>query len=352
MGKQLISLDLGSKNLHLVCGSYKNGVVQVDKAVLKPISEGILKDGKIEDFHVLVGSIKNLIAENKIKTKNMVLTVQSTSVITRDITLPTTKHSELDSMIKFEIEQYLPIVSNEYVIEYTLLEEVVEEDVKKSRVQVAAMPKNMVDNYLNLVKELDLKPIALDIHSNAAGKLFARPTTINGDSSWTDNTISLIDIGFRSINIHIISRGKLAFSRIITLGSRELDSDIAVAFNLSLEEAERKKIKEASLEIWGYDGNGGRSCNDLVRAKLDIWLSEIQKIFQYYISRSTGNKIDSIYVYGGTSKTKGLPKYVEQSLSIKTSMLESVGCIKHAKSLSGFVPTDFINALGGLIRYE
>lgn len=352
MGRNLVSIDLGSQNIHMVCGNTSKGSIEVRNAVLKPMPEGIFKDGKIEDFKTLKEAIKNILTENKIKDKNSVLTIQSTSVITRDITLPTVKHEELDNMVKYEIEQYLPIVATEYIIEYTLIEEVEEDGIKQSKIQVAAMPKNMVENYLNLVKEAGLKPAALDIHSNAVAKLFANPMAINQDTYSLDRTIAFIDLGYRSIIIHILSKGKLAFSRIITLGAREIDSEISITCNLTLEQAEARKIKEANLDSREFERSSSETFQDTIRSKLDIWMSEIQKIFQYYVSRSTGNRIDGIYLFGGSSKLNGLPRYVEQALNIKTSKIDSLGFVKAGRNIENFSQGDYINALGGLIRYE
>lgn len=348
----MVSIDLGSQNIHLVCGRYNKGKIEVGKAVLMPLPEGIFRDGKIEDFKTLKESIKSTISGSKIKCRNTVLTIQSTSVITRDLTLPTVKHEELDNMVKYEIEQYLPIVATEYIIEYTLIEELVENGVKQSKIQVAAMPKNMVENYLNLVKETGLKPVALDIHSNAVAKLFSIPMSINQDTYSLDRTIAFVDMGYRSIIIHILAKGKPAFSRIITLGAREIDSEISISCNLTLEQAEAKKIKEARLDQRSYEVDLDDGFQDIVRSKIDIWLSEIQKIFQYYISRSTGNRIDGIYLFGGSSKLNGLARYVEQALNIRTLKIERLSLIKTGKDVENFNHGDYINALGGLIRYE
>lgn len=345
-------MDLGSKNIHLVCGYYKNGSLEVKQSLSQSTPEGVIKDGKIEDINTLKGTIKNMLTANKVKGKNTVLTIQSTSIITRDLILPTVKMSELENMVKFEIEQYLPIVTSEYVIEYTFMEEVVEDNIKKSKIQVAAMPKNMVENYLNLLKEVGLKPTALDVHSNTVVKIFSNPMTINRDSYTLDKTLAFIDLGYMSINIHIISKGKLVFSRIITLGAKELDTEISTSCNLTLRQAEEKKIKEANLELRDYEQSPSESFNDLIRTKLDVWMSEIQKVFQYYISRGTGNRIESIYIYGGSSKIKGLSRYIEHSLNIKTSKIENLSIIKESNNLIDFNQSDYINALGGLIRYE
>jgi type IV pilus assembly protein PilM len=352
LAKYLISLDLGSQNIQIIYGRYNKGNIEIRNAVTAPIPEEVYKDGRIEDLDMMKQSIRDLITANKIKEKRTALTIQSTSIITRDIMLPATERQHLDNMVKYEIEQYLPIVATEYIIDYSVLDEIDEDGIRKYRIHVAAIPKNMVEQYLSLVKGIGLKPIALDILSNAAAKLFSQNASINGEDLDISKTLAYIDFGYRSISIHILSKRKLEFSRMINLGAREMDEEISITCNLSLSQAEKKKIQEADLNPEDYNELMADSFHDIIRSQTDIWLAEIQKVFQYYISRTTGNHIEGIYLYGGGSRLKGLDKYVEQALNLRTRNIDNLAIIKTAVSTSYFNPRDYINALGALIRYE
>ena len=121
MAKYLISLDLGSQNIQIIYGRYNKGNIEIRNAVTAPIPEEVYKDGRIEDLDMMKQSIRDLITANKIKEKRTALTIQSTSIITRDIMLPATERQHLDNMVKYEIEQYLPIVATEYIIDYSVL---------------------------------------------------------------------------------------------------------------------------------------------------------------------------------------------------------------------------------------
>ncbi len=352
MSQSLVCLDIGNQNIHIIQGKYSKNSLAVRDAVECPIPEGVFKDGRIEDFEALRQIIRRSLSSNKIKGKNAVITTQSTSVITRDILLPVVERKQLDNMVKYEIEQYLPIVASEYVVEYSVTGEVIEDGISKYRVQVAAMPKNMVENFASLLSECGLKTVALDLHSNAVAKLFSKTVSINGEVFDSNKTIAFVDLGHHSITIHILHNGRLAFSRIINLGSKEIDNEIALSFNLSLEDSEKKKIKEADLNPNGFNEHLADHCNDIIRSKVDIWLSEIQKMFQYYISRTTGNRIDGIYLLGGASGLKGLSKYMEQALNLKTQTIDNIDIVKLGKMIGEFNPRYYINAMGGLIRYE
>ena len=119
-----------------------------------------------------------------------------------------------------------------------------------------------------------------------------------------------------------------------------------------MEKAEKKMIQEAELNPDEIDNSRLDTFHKLVRSQVDIWLIEIQKIFQYYISKTTGNRIEEIYLYGGSSSLRGLGNYFQHILNLPIMIIDDIDIIKPTKSLRTFNPRDYINALGGLIRYE
>ena len=349
---RLVSIDLGSRNINLISGRHKGRLIEVDRALTVPLPENAIKDGRIEDIYSLKSALRDAFVKNRINNRNVVLTIQSTSIITRDIVLPSVKQEDLDTMVKFEIEQYLPIVASEYAIEYTFLEEFTEEGSKKSRIRVAAMPQSMVDNYFNLLKEAGLRPVALDIHSNAVSKLFANIIFPEREGGLPARTYALIDLGHQSITVHIFSGGMIDFSRIITLGGMDIDTEISEAYSLTMDNAEEKKIREGCIYDGTYESCSTDPLAELILGRIDVWIGEIQKIFQYYTSRNTGNRIDSVLLYGGSSKINNIEACFEQVLNISVGRLDLTGSVKTRGKLDSFDTDCFINALGGIIRYE
>mgnify|MGYP000932170459 CR=1 FL=1 len=150
--------------------------------------------------------------------------------------LPVAERKQLDNMVKYEIEQYLPIVANVYVIEYSVAGEVIEDGVSKYRVQVAAMPQNMVENFANLLSECGLKTVALDLHFNAVAKLFFQKVSIE------DKTVARepIELNIESMSIQAPLLGK--YDEIMNFISR-------------LEELNRTTVVNSLQLIQGTDGN-------------------------------------------------------------------------------------------------
>lgn len=345
----ILSIDIGNKNIKVIDGKKKDNTIVVKRAFILPTPADSFQDGEIIDIEILSEFIKKSLRENKIRTKKAICTIQSTSIITRELILPSTKEKEMDKMIRFEIEQYLPISLDDYIVEYKILEEFMEENVNKSRIFIAGVPKKIVEGYLKLLKEMDLSPVALDLNSNSVAKLFtSKKEKEQNDNS--DKTIAVIDIGYNYINLNIISKEITQFSRLINFGGRDIDISIANSSNLSLEEAEEKKINSIDLNNEIYSSESADILNNIARLAIDNCLEDVRRIFQYYISRTTGNKIDYIYIYGGSSRIVGLSDYIASYLNIQTYKVNKINKIILKKKVKDIDIDIYLNSIGALLR--
>ncbi len=349
----MIAIDIGTYTTKIVTGRMKKKSIFIQTACSFYTPPKSYYDGQIQDLDALAKAITNAIIKNKIKTKKVVFSVQSTSSIIREFLLPFTKPKELKSMLGFEIEQHLPIKQEEYVIEYKILEEFLDSNnIKRVRVLVAALPKKIVESYFELAKILSLKPIGLDIHADIVAKLFKTEQIINTDQKYTPNqTISLISFGYRQIHITIIERGFLKLQWLISQGGNDIDMHISNVLNLTLTESLKKKEKYAILEnTYTGDYTSVTLINKYTASVVNIWIQEIQRIFQYYMSRNKENKIDMIYIYGGTSNISGLASYIKTQLNIPTIKIEKINNILFKESNKAKEILIYLNAAATLIK--
>lgn len=350
MSSNVISIDIGTCNIKVVIGRQQGNNVLIENAFMLKTPNHAFSDGKILDMDLLAKSISEALNASKVKEKKVYFTVESTAIIMRELSLPMVKPEDMRSMIIFEIEQYLPIVLSEYVIEYRIQDEYVEEGVKKCKVSVAALPKSIAEGYLELAKELKLTPVVLDMNPNSAAKLFDAKMQINRKDLSPDETIALIDFGYDYTNFLVASKGHARFSRLIDSGGNDIDINIANSFNLSIQDAEDRKIKEGNLNDSASQFGMEGMLNSTIQSTVGNWISEIERLLQYYASRGSEYRINRIYIYGGNSKLAGLSEYLQASLNLPIHKLEVLGRLKSGKHLKDFDMDYYINAIGAIIR--
>jgi type IV pilus assembly protein PilM len=346
--KEVVSIDIGSQNIKVAVGKQQGNSIVIGSAFLFLTPVNAIQDGKILEMDKLTEAIRRAFHENAVKAKKAILTIESTSIIRREMDLPAVKPEELDTMVRYEAEQYLPIVMSDYIIEYKIIDEYTEEQVKKYKILLAALPKALAEDFLTLIRGLPLTPAVLDIHSNAISKLFSQKGMINGGAYHPDKTIAVLDMGFNSINLTVVSKGSTRFSRLIGSGGYDIDINVTNTFNLDMKQAEEKKKKEVDIVSAASDPLDAM-LNESVKGTVESWMTEIQRMFQYYTSRESKNTIDEIYIYGGSSNLKGLADYMKAVLNLPVYQIKSFGNVKLSKQSS--IPIEFyVNAVGAIMR--
>lgn len=347
---RLLSIDIGSKNIKLVEGFQKGKSVVIKKIATVETPENSFQDGDITNMEKLQETLFEVIKNQKMKARKAVFSTKSTSVITRIIEIPLARPKDMDTIIRFEMEEYLPINFEDYIIKYRKLNDIKTEEEQKCRVNVAIFPKHMAEKYLDLSKELDLKPYALDLTSNCINKLFSKNIMINSENYSLDETAAVIDLGYDYIELNIISNGILEFTRIISGGGSYLDANIGSQLYIDDKEAELKKIKfgnlsgQSSMKALEAD-----MMNNSIRLVVDRWIREIDKMMEYFRNTNKDKKISTLYLHGGSSNLKGLAKYMESMLNIRVRKIESMSNIQVA-STGEIQKEAYLNALGGIIR--
>jgi len=361
--KNTLVLDMGSYNIKGVIGKYENNKIIVKDTFIIPILADTYIDGKINDLLEVKERLKEGLEKNNIKTKHTICTIESSFVISREIILPAIDKMDLGNMINYEIGQYMPIELEKYVLQYQILEKIIEEDIQKYRILVAALPKEIALSHFELLEFLDLSPLALDLHSNSICKLLSSGFTINNMKNFHEETIAVIDIGHNHINVVIVENGIYRFSRMIDLGARNIDMVIANYLSIDSEDiADYKYAMQDILldrdEVAVSDDMEEHEIQspmndiiiDVLKSNIENWIEEINHVFKYYTSRRPTNRIDGILIYGGITALNGLDLHIANYFNIPTFRVNEISNIEFSNPSIKNDLGNYLNSIAALIR--
>ena len=306
--RNVLSIDLGTNIIKIAEGKYQKDKLTVNKLLQIITPEGAIADGKITNEQSIINTLEFLIKENNIKAKDIIFTTNSSSIINRDILVPKVQEEEMETVIRYEIQQYLPINLDDYIIQYIVLDEIVDDSGAKLKINVTSFPERMATSYYNVVEALELNPYALDVTYNSINKLanYSHYTTNNGKVM--GGTVAFVDMGATSINMAIFKNGKLDFTRMIKSGGDNIDYALSQSLNMSIKSTESLKKKDADL--LNYDEQD--TLNVTIRSSVDEILEELERIIKFYGNKSNST-IEKIYIYGGLSNLKNIDIYGEQA---------------------------------------
>ena len=302
--KNAIGLDIGSsyiKVLELNESKGKYSIVNFGMKKLPP--------------EAIVEKIKELWSVNRIRNKDVALSVSGHSVIIKKISLPEMTPEELEESIQWEAEQYIPFDINDVNIDVQILNPVGDE-AGQMEVLLVAAKKDMINDYTAIVQEAGLNPVVMDVDSFAIENAFE----LNYDLS-PEDTVVLVNIGASIININVLRAGITAFTRDITLGGNQYTEEIQKQLNVSYEEAEALKI--GGDIVRDSQAVVPEEVEGIIRSVSENVATEIQRSLDFYAATSTEDEISRIFLSGGSARIPGLTRTIQDKTGLPVELVNA-----------------------------
>ncbi len=342
--KKIVAFDMGSSRIKVVEGMYYKGQLNIDKYITMRTPKDAIIDGEIKKSEELYIRLGELLREKGIKAKYAICTTNSTLIINREILIPKVEEEEMETVVRYEIQQYLPINLEDYILQVTILNEEEINDVRKLNVRVIAYPEKIAMRYYELLTRLKLKPYALDVNYNAINKFINCVDKHNQNEYNLEDSIALIDIGASFIDVNICKNGQLNFTRMIKAGGSDIDKLLLEGYEININEIENFKINQIDLS------KEVDPVNIQMKEVVDEWIEKIEKIIQFYKNKNMGEEINNIVVFGGGSKLKGIDEYMTRKLGICTNRRDGTSQITFKVKDDNKPIDDYFNVIGSLIR--
>lgn len=330
--KRCLCIEIGNYSIKIVLYRKFGYKEEVEKYLVFRTPENSIIDGKINDIEALVKVISEKLKEGSFKVKDVNFTISGTSIITREIILPKATDKELKAILDINAGDYLPVNLSNYILDFKVLKEEVTEGAKQLKVLLVAVPRAVIERYVEISQRCGLNIQAIDFSGNSFYK------TIRKEINWRSakmglkaGTYAVIDIGSKTTSVTIVSEGVLEFNRILLYGSENMDGAISQRYGIEEEKAEKLKIASTNILSEENDTSEQKIITDSIRSVLINMIDDVTKFFEYYSSRKTGNSIDTIFTTGSGSQLKGLEEYLQSSIGIPVYRLDKLNFIQIKK---------------------
>jgi type IV pilus assembly protein PilM len=149
--------------------------------------------------------------------------------------------------------------------------------------------------------------------------------------------VALLNIGASIMNINVVKGGTSIFNRDIAVGGNQYTEAIQKELNLSFEQAEALKKGER------VEGAAPENLHPIIQGVSEGIANEIQKTFDFFRATSSEDRIDRIFLSGGTAKIHGLRELLGDRFDAGVEVLNPFNNITY--NPKDFDP-DFINDIG------
>ncbi len=157
MAKRTLNVEIGSLVSKVLLTEVKGNRPVIHAAFYFPTPEHTVEDGYILDREAVASRLKQELTSRGISEKRVVFTLASSKIINREVTIPQVKPKKIWDIISQQASDYFPVEVDNYNLAYTTMGSVVEDNIKKLKLQVIAIPNNLIPNYRTMAELAGLR---------------------------------------------------------------------------------------------------------------------------------------------------------------------------------------------------
>ena len=299
----MIGLDVSSSSVKMVeLGQTATGEYVLERYAVETFEKGWITDGQIEKFDEVAAAVKRLVNKSGTRTRQVVMAMPQSAVITKKIMLPAgLREEEFEMQVESEANQYIPFSLDEVSLDFCVIGPSTTSagDVE---VLIAASRKDRVQDRQGLAEAAGLKLVVLDIESHASRLAISR-VVAGLPSEGKDALVALFEIGADTTSLKVLRDEELLYDREQAFGGSQLTQLISRLYGFSYEEAEQKKLAADLPE--DFEGS-------LLAPFVDSLSQEIGRALQYFFTSTPHHKVHYVMLAGGSATLPGLKDRVTE----------------------------------------
>jgi type IV pilus assembly protein PilM len=307
----------------------------------KKIPPDIIEEGYIKNKVELTKILRSIQEEHGFHFVRASLPEEKTYLFRTQI--PFVAEGDVRNVLKFKIEENVPVSLNDAVYDYRVVKKPQEGDAT-IELGVAVIHNKVVSSYLSAIEDAGLMTLSFQVESQAIVRTLIAPSDMD--------TCIIVAVRETKTVLAIVSQGAIQLTSTLPIGGTSIAASIKKTFSVDDAGAERirqgKEVK-ASTEMFMSLVNAASVVQD-----------EIQKLFTYWEGHmekeGRRDQVIKRIILAGADTLLGLDQYLAQSFNIPI-LIANVW--KNILSVDDYVPPishreslDYAAALGLALPYD
>lgn len=170
MAKKIVTLYIDDTGIRLLVCKGKHVISWAEL----PLQPGQIEGGIITEEEEVVAQLKQLLKDQKIKGKKVIVGLSGLNCLTRPVVLPQLPKAMLDEAVIREAKRLLPVPPEQLYITWQLLPS----PEGKTHIFLVAIPRRNADALLGMLRKVNLKPYIMGVKPLALARLVKEATAI------------------------------------------------------------------------------------------------------------------------------------------------------------------------------
>ncbi len=258
------------------------------------------------DQQRLAQSIKELMHQTGISSRNVAVGIPSNRVFTAVFDVDRLSPEELKKTLKYQADSMIPTLLDESKIDWA---HIGDSPVDKTKVEIllSSVPNKLIEKRLDMLESIDLNVVAFEPDNLALVRSMLLPDAMEPQM--------VIDIGSTSTDLVIVMNGAPRLTRAIPTGTEAFVK--AATQNLGIDSAQAEQfVFKFGLSKEKLEGQ----VHQAIISTVDLLVGELDKSIKFFQSRYVNTPVQRIVVTGGASTLPEFPLYIANKFGISVEI--------------------------------
>ena len=313
MAARAIAIEIGYSLTKICEVDYKAKTHKIYKSFTVPNGAEVISDGALMVSPEYVENLRSALSANHVKGKQVVFTITSSKIASREVTIPYVKENRIADVVNANATDYFPVDLSQYQLAYTILGTIGEtKGAQQYKLLVMAVPTALLSGYYELAKALKLEVAAIDYAGNSIFQV------VKDECAKGRHIVVKIDE--RSSLVMAVENSVLSFTRSVSYGVEEIMDTVMNTLcwgEVSSVEQAIRVLQRNECIVPEEDAGDSESAEESAKSAKDSALEDmreavipliggITRVIDYYASRNSGAGIERILITGMGADFKGM----------------------------------------------
>lgn len=334
MAKKVVVVRVGERITQIVHMENVANNPTVFGCVRVPTPEGSISEGMIINEVEIAKRIEKACLEKGIHTKDVIFTVASAKIASRETVIPAVAKNKMDAVVMAKVADLFPVDVDKYIFTYKVQgNDYQDKDQGKVRnVRIFAAPSDLIESYYKLAEEAEMNVISVEGDGNSIFQIMSRQVK---------NSVTMcIQINRDSTLVNVVTSNEMLLQRVIPYGVSVFTDAMIQEPVFGVDDYEKAYKVLSSQRVLVHSMNAANPSGDFSTAKRieitnngEYLVSNIARVIEYYNSKYKDREIQNVICVGVGCSIAGIHELLSNELSVEVTTPTDLEGIRFNKKI-------------------
>lgn len=315
---KILSIEIGVDVTHVLEMDYRVKNPKVYRSFSFQTPVGVIGEAGVRKSEEFRTALHKLLDANKIKTRKTLFVVNSGKIASREVLIPMIKENRIKDFLNTNSADFFPVDLSRYQLVYRNEGVVQQDNVKKRKLYVFAVPGDLVQSYEELADFCSLELTALDYVGNSIFQMMHKAVG--------NNICCSVKLDDNATMITIINQGMVVLQRTVFYGFEEVEKVVVDSGLFPKEQYPAAMDILQQTDCLDANQAAPEDAMNAMRAEaveaLRPMIGNIRRVLDYYQSRNNGAEVKECFLIGNGAYIKGLDRLMSLELNLPVHLQE------------------------------